>query len=205
MFAIGYKHYDKTVINTRFLEEKMYSFNIRKSVLRLILPVLIITLILPMDVMAKRRGALLIVSTSDQQLISGRLLAVDVEGLSLTIQKPDNTGRRVYVKDIHAIEIKRKFNLGIPGKGAAVGFGVGAGIAAVAYYDSDGEALLPWWGAIIVSGIWFAFMGAIIHTLASLTKSGYYKKIYMKNKTPAQIKKVLKKLRKKACLRAAHG
>lgn len=175
---------------------------IRKNILRLLLPVIIITLILPMDVMAQRKGAGLIVRTKDHMEVNGRLIRVDLEEQALVVQTRSGTGMKVYAKDIDSITLtKGKFRLKPIGKGALYGFGVGAATAAILYSDPDGEALLPRWGAMIAMGIFTALLGAAIGTVDAVTSSTIKKKYYLKYRTPKQIKKLLKKLRKKARIR----
>lgn len=174
----------------------------KKNILRLLLPIIIITLTLPMDVMAKRKGARLIVRTDDHTEVTGRLISVDLNEQSLVLKTWSGAGMKIYVKEIDTItRIKRKFSFRPIGKGAAIGFGVGAGTAAVLYSDPSGEALIPFWATVIIMGVAAAFLGAVIGTIDSISRTATHKKYHLKSKTPKQLKKLLKKLKKKSLIR----
>ncbi len=179
----------------------MKRFARQKQCLWVLLPILIITLILPTNVMARRQGAKLMVHTSEGKTYTGRLLSVDVKGHSLTLQFPTKFGKKFYIKDIDSLEMKRGFTMKNAGKSALIGFGIGAAIAGVSFKYIKGESIFSRGGAMIVTGIGLAFWVTVFKAISSMASSSSFRKICMCIKTPRQIEEMLIKLKKKAVIR----
>jgi len=145
-------------------------------------------LIFSVDLPAKeRRGAELVVTKNDGQVLKGELIAVKQN--SVLLLSPEGADVSVDIKDIDIIKIAKKSKVL---KGAGIGFLAGAGIGALlggADPDTEGMALI--WAGI------FGAAGLLIGTIVGAAVSPY-KEIKIKGKSDPEINKILEKLRRQA-------
>jgi len=175
----------------------------KQSVLQVVIPLIVVLLILPGDLMA-RRTTQLTVEKTDQEIIEGLLLDVDMKQESLVIDVA-NIGIKIYMDEIDTIQVEQKIRGRYIGKGFLIGAGVGAGLGLIFGISAGGEAeesLVHPVFVVLGSTFFFGLLGLVGGTLAALDapKKGY-KKIRVKGKSPDEIKKILKKLKKKALFR----
>jgi len=149
---------------------------------------------------AKKRGATLIVTKLDGQLIKGELITVKPNSLLLL----DTEGKDVSIDiaDIKVIRIVKKSKFWT---GAGYGFLIGAVIVTMAALESVGpsdysigprtevEAVV---GGVIGGGL----LGGIIGGVFGLASKGE-KTIQIEGRHPSSVEFILKKLRKKARIR----
>lgn len=160
--------------------------------------VLVVVFSLPIcseNMMAKeRRGAELMITTTDSQQIAGELIAVKPSSLLLLDSK---TGADVSIElgDIAVIKIMKKSKAWI---GGAFGFAVGAlaGISFAAFIDDMPEVSFSFGSFISI----VAFFGAISAIPGVLIGAilGTDKTIQIEGKSPEEIKAVLEGLRSQA-------
>jgi hypothetical protein len=162
---------------------------------------IVVLLICPVNLAAKKKGAQLVIEKKDSQVIKGELLRVKENSL-LLMTSGSVTGVTVDINEIIKLRIKRKAKFG---KGALVGFLVGGSLglalsrggsgndSAKRNYDFNFEPS-DWTGPIIIlTGALGAGVGGVV---GLMTRS--YKEIQVKGKSPSQIEKIMKKLNKKA-------
>lgn len=171
----------------------MSKFWFKQHVPHVLIPFIIALLIIPGDLMA-RKGARLLIEKRDQQQLKGELLSVDVEEKKLVL-RTGGEGVKIYMDEVESIRILRQsFSMRAVGKGFLIGAGIGAGFALITYSDPDGENIL---GRelymLLLAGV-FGLLGAI----HGGTGGPYKKRIRIKGKFPSEIKKILKRLKKKA-------
>jgi hypothetical protein len=171
----------------------MSKFWFKQHVLHVLIPFIIVLLVIPGD-LAARSGARLLIETKDQQLLEGELLSVDVEEKNLVL-RTDGEGVKIYMDEVESIRILRKLTgWRAAGKGFLVGAGIGAGVALISYSDPHGETLISRrMYMFFLAGV-FGLLGAIHGGVAG----PYKKRIRVKGKPPSAIKKILKRLKRKA-------
>ena len=173
----------------------MNKFRKKQSVMRVVIAIIVVLFILPGDLMAKK-VAQLSIEKIDQKTIEGKLIHVDVKEKSLVLNS-DKGGVKIYINEINIIKIKKK-SLGSDAKGFLVGFVVGGGLALFSYDEND--VCFPRDSFVLVVGCVLGFVGLIIGTIAGDSKE-YYKKIRVKGKSQKEVRKILKRLKKKALYR----
>ncbi len=157
---------------------------------------IVILLICPFNLAAKRKGSQLMIVKEDGQVLEGELLKVKEDSL-LIMTSGSGNGVTIDITEISKLKIKRKAKFG---KGALKGLLLGAGIGIVVgltnEYDGTGF-IKDKGGGAIVGGLWYGVLGAGAGgVIGSMTKD--YKEIQVKGKTPSQIKEIMRKLNKKA-------
>jgi len=158
-------------------------------------------MMLSVNLYAKKRGAKLIVTKLDGQLIEGELIAVKPNSLLLL----DTQGKDVSIdiEEIKVIRVVKKLKVG---EGMVIGGLTAAGIGAlIGFSKGDDPNLAIQWGltaegkalvyGLLVGGLGF-FIGGIIGVIAGIDK-----KIQIEGMTDLEIQKTLDKLRKKARIR----
>lgn len=170
-----------------------------KRLLAFLIAVVVFALICPGNLWAKRQkpGAQLRITKPDGRVIEGELLAVKQDSL-LLMTLPSNTGVKIGFNEIEKIGIKRKSVDGRFWNGAftgavifgALGFGLG-------YYASKIEDYGNPAGDGIRLGYNSALLGGSLFGLLEATRENY-KTIRVKGKSPSQIEKLFKKLKKRA-------
>ena len=149
----------------------------------------------------ERRGAKLIVTKLDGQLIKGELIVVKPNSLLLL----DTEGKDVSIdiEEIKVIRVVKKLKVG---EGMVIGGLTAAGIGAlIGFSKGDDPNLAIQWGltaegkalvyGLLVGGLGF-FIGGIIGVIAGIDK-----KIQIEGMTDLEIQKTLDKLSKKARIR----
>ena len=149
----------------------------------------------------ERRGATLIVTKLDGQLIKGELITVKPNSLLLL----DTEGKDVSIDivDIKVIRVVKK-SMDSIGMGIGIGGLIGAGAGALLGFskgdDPPGFLSLTAAGKALVFGLLVGglglFLGGIIGVIAGIDK-----KIQIGGMTDSEIKETLDKLRKKARIR----
>jgi len=150
----------------------------------------------------ERRGAKLIITKKDGQLIEGELITVKTDSLLLL-----NTERKdvsVDVEEIKVIRVVKKSKV-LLGAGAGLLWGALFGASAAALFalliraavGGDGE--VPWW-FILRGGAAVASIGAIAGGIGGAI-AGIDKEIQIEGMTDSEIREALDKLRKKARIR----
>ncbi|NIM58463.1 MAG: hypothetical protein GTO16_05905 [Candidatus Aminicenantes bacterium] len=139
----------------------------------------------------ERRGAKLIITRTDGQLIEGELITVKPK--SLLLLDAEGKDVSINIEDIEVIRIvkKSKFLLGV-GSGAVAGLIIGS----VSYKEPR--------VALIDYGPLFALIGVALGGLIGLVIGaavGTDKTIQIEGMTDSEIQEALKKLRKKARIR----
>lgn len=157
---------------------------------KLIMAVVIVSLICPGSLWAKRKGARLVVTRLDGEVVEGRLLKVEENSLLMWV----NTERvTINIKEIDNILIERKKK---KRQGALIGLLVG-GVAcyAITYHKYK----YYWYNFLIIGG---ATVGGALVGLSSgsfFGSSAKRSKTYqIKGKAQYEIKFILRKLKKKA-------
>jgi hypothetical protein len=177
-------------------KQKWTAYTSYRSRSCVLIPFIIALLIIPGDLMA-RSGAQLLIEKKDQQQLQGELLSVDVEELNLVL-RIDGEGVKIYTDEIDSIRIKRNSTgWGAAGKGFLIGAGIGAGVGLIAYSDPDGEMLFTQgMFTLFLAGV-FGILGAIHGGVAGR----YKKRIQVKGESQSEIKKILKRLKRKALVK----
>ena len=154
----------------------------------------------------ERRGAKLIITKKDGQLIEGELITVKPN--SLLLLNTEGKDVSVGVADIRVILIVKKskffqtLGMGVligAGGGAIIGFAQGETHSILGGSILEGGTLTAWDNALI-GGIFFGFLGLFFGGIAGLT-SGTDEIIKIEGKSDKKIRDALKKLRKKARVR----
>ncbi len=140
----------------------------------------------------ERRGAKLIITQKDGQLIEGELITVKANSLLLL----DTEGKDVSVDiaDIRIIRIVKK------SKGARTGFRIGVGLALILSVGQIGAEVHGFIPSFIDGLIFFALPGALIGAIIGAA-AGKDKTIHFEGMTDSEIREALDKLRKKARIR----
>lgn len=161
-----------------------------------LIPFIIALLVIPGDLTA-RSGAQLLIEKRDQQQLEGELISVDVEEKNVVL-KTYGGGVKIYMDEVESIRIRRKLTgWSAVGKGFLIGAGIGAGVALITYSDPHGEVLISRrMYMFFLAGI-FGLLGAF-HGGAAGT---YKKKIQVKGRPQSAIKKILKRLKRKASIK----
>jgi hypothetical protein len=168
--------------------------SLRKSVLHFIVPLLVVSLSMPINLAARSEGAKINVYKEDGEVIKGRLIEVDVdEGWMVVKPREELAGTRIKVTEIEKVVIKT----GV-GKHAFKGFLIGAGIGLLlgainASGEREGfsELSIYFWPPVL------GVVGLGLGTLSGLEHK-YGKRYYLKGKSPKKLRKILKKLKRKA-------
>jgi hypothetical protein len=156
--------------------------------------VIMFLLIYPGNLAAKKKGAHLVINKQDGQVIEGELLRVKENSL-LVMTSAAGNGVTIDINEIIKIRIKKKSGAV---KGALIGgLIVGAGGGALSYMivTADNEARF---GDVAIGFAAGATIGALLGAGTGAILSSGYKKIQVKGKSPSQIEKILKKLKKRA-------
>lgn len=172
--------------NKRWLKQKIRQF------LTLIIVVL---LICPVNLAAKKKGAHLRIEKEDAQVIEGELLSVKENSL-LIMTSASNTGVTIDIHEIEKVGIKKKSKVSKGVLTGALVFGsVGYALGGyAALIDDHQKPTYKYRNHLVFKG---AALGAVlIGTLSAISKD--YKMIQVKGKSPYRIKKIMKKLNKKA-------
>jgi hypothetical protein len=167
---------------------------------------IVVLLICPVNLAAKKKGAQLLIEKKDGQVIEGELLKVKEDSLLLMTSA---SGVTIDIKEIDGIKItKRKTK---SGKGALIGVGVGFLIGGVIACTRYAEVVTDDYNPgldkrLLVGGMVgavFALPGSIIGGLIGRQFPGGYKTetIDVRRTPPHEIKSILKKLKKKARFR----
>jgi hypothetical protein len=164
----------------------MNKFRMKQNVLQVVIPLIMVLLILPGDVMAKRAAQLSIEKT-DSEIIEGQLIHVDVKEKSLVIFSGSD-GIRIYMDEVDTIRIKWKSSVA---KGFLVGAGIGATLGLV--LTDPQETMIPRKWVAASFGLIFGLLG-----MFDVAVKPKYKEIRVKGKSPGEVRKILKKLEKKA-------
>jgi len=170
----------------------------KKILTLLFVSVVIFSLICPVNLSAKKekRGAKIIITKDDGKVVEGRLLKVNKDSLVL-LTTPTNdiaTKSTIGIEKIDKIRIKKKSKVLI---GAGIGLVVGGIVGYVGFKDAT-WAMGAENGAAEAGFLLGAIPGALLG--AGIGGAGFsgYIKIQVKGKSPSQIEKVLKKLKKRA-------
>jgi hypothetical protein len=173
----------------------MSNKEITQVVAQLLIPFVVFSLIFPGNLTAKT-GAQVLITKNDGQVIEGELLRVKEDSLFI-MTSAANTGVTVDIHEVNTIGIKRKskFGKGLL-KGGLIGF-TGGALLGIVYHpvinEDNGGALD---GAIrggIFFGVVCAFLGGIIGVGLK-----NYKTFQVTGSSAVEVKKILKKLKKKA-------
>lgn len=157
-------------------------------------------LILPANLYAKNKGANLIVTKKDGQLIEGELITVKPNSLLLL----NTEGRDVSfgIGDIRVIRIAKKSKFF---QSLGIGFLIGAGTGAILGLAEGGS--IDFFGGTVsaeenalIGGVILGFNGLILGGIAGAS-AGRDKTIQIEGKPDLEIEEVLEKLRKKARIR----
>lgn len=178
------------MINKKWIKQKIRQF--------LTLGIVVL-LICPLNLAAKKKGAHLVIEKKDSQVIEGELLRVKEDSL-LIKTSGSGSGVTIDITEIIKLKIKRKAKFG---KGALIGFMMGGGLGlafaggASGNGGAGGNVDLPDMSykgqASILMGVLGAGVGGVVGLM-----SRNYKEIQVKGKSPSQIEKIMKKLNKKA-------
>lgn len=156
--------------------------------------VIVFLLIYPGNLAAKKKGAHLVINKQDGQVIEGELLRVKENSL-LVMTAASGDGVTIDINEIIKIRIKKKSGavtgalIGGLLVGAAGG-GLGYMVVAVEGDPGAGGAAIGFAAGATIGALLGAGTGALL--------SIGYKKIQVKGKSPSQIEKILKKLKKRA-------
>ncbi len=157
---------------------------------------IVVLLICPGNLAAKKKGVHLVIEKKDSQVIEGELLRVKENSL-LLMTSGSETGVTVDINEIIKLRIKRKAKFGKGAlKGLLIGAGIGIAVGLAGKYDGEGY-IKDRGDAVIVGGLWYGALGAGVGGVVGLM-SRNYKEIQVKGKSPSQIEKIMKKLNKKA-------
>jgi len=151
------------------------------------------SIMLSVNLYAKeRRGAKLIITKKDGQLIEGELITVKPKSLLLL----DTEGKDVSVgiADIKVIRVMKK------SKGARTGFLIGGGLALIVGVGQIGAEVHGFIPSFIDGLIFFALPGALIGVIIGAV-AGTDKTIQIEGMTDSEIRETMDKLRKKARIR----
>jgi hypothetical protein len=167
---------------------------------------IVVLLICPLNLAAKKKGAQLLIEKKDGQVIEGELLKVKEDSLLLMTSA---SGVTIDIKEIDEIKIKKRKTKSGKGAliGAGVGFLIGGVIACTKYTEVVTDEYNPGFGKrLVVGGMLGAFFiipGSIIGGLIGGQFPGGYKTETIDvKKTPLnKIKSILKKLKNKARFR----
>ncbi len=169
----------------------------KRWVRQLVTLIIVFLLIYPVNLAAEKKGIHLMVEKEDGQVIEGELLTVKQDYLLVMTSA---TGVTIEVNEIDKIKtrVKRKSKVG---RGAFKGFLAGGiiGVLVGGMWGSQlksegiGFGVGAAAGGVIFGGI-YAFVGGVKGALSPKD----YKTIRVKGKSPSQIKRIMKKLKKKA-------
>jgi len=140
----------------------------------------------------ERRGAKLIITKKDGQLIEGELITVKPK--SLLLLNTDGKDVSVDIADIKVIRVKKK------SKGARTGFLIGGGLALIVGVGQIGAEVHGFIPSFIDGLIFFALPGALIGVIIGAV-AGTDKTIQIEGMTDLEIREAMDKLRKKARIR----
>jgi hypothetical protein len=156
--------------------------------------VIVFLLIYPGNLAAKKRGAYLVVEKQDGQVIEGELLNVKQNSL-LVMTSASGNGVTIDINEIIKIRMKKKlkFMKGVL-KGFLIGGGIGTLMALSQKNNDQGGFVVIGPGVYVLTGMVLGTgAGGVVGLLSS-----NYKTIRVKGKSPSEIKKIIKKLKKKA-------
>jgi len=157
-------------------------------------------MMLPTSLYAKKRGAKLIVTKLDGQLIKGELIAVKPNSLLLL----DTEGKDVSVDivDIKVIEIVKKL-MEKAGLGAGIGALIGITVGTLIWSSSEfaEEEEMSFAGSLILGTLVGALPGALVGGIIGVAAGPGKRTFQIEGMTNSEINKVLAKLRKKARIR----
>jgi len=144
----------------------------------------------------ERRGAKLLITKKDWQLIEGELITVKPN--SLLLLNTEGKDVSIDIADIRIIRIMKK---SMAGEGALTGLLIGGGgLGLIAFITNIGNEdhgpIASFIDTIILIGLPLALIGAIIGAVSKGSKT-----IQIEGMTESKIKKTLDKLRKKARIR----
>lgn len=163
---------------------------------KFLIPLMVVLLILPYDLNARSETQLSI-EKINQEILDGVLLNVDVED-KIIVVKTDNTAVKINIAEIIKIRYKQRSTFGkTTGMGLLIGVGIGAGLG---YIGCGRECTVPRGLAALFGAAFFGGIGFVFGLLQSASNANY-KTIQVKGRTPSEIKKILKKLKKKALIR----
>lgn len=136
----------------------------KKSVRKFMLLFLVILLLVPLDLMSKKRkkGAELVVYKTDGLEIRGELLHVKMDSL-LLMESPTSTGITININEMQTIKIIRKSKFW---KGVGIGYGISFfyfSYAALDYLKSEDEM-----GNVIIFLLYTTISTAVVGTAAAL-------------------------------------
>jgi small nuclear ribonucleoprotein (snRNP)-like protein len=162
-------------------------------------------MMLPASLYAKKRGAKLIITKKDGQLIKGELIAVKPNSLLLL----DTEGKDVSVgiADIEVIRFVKKLKTGRTE--ALIGLLIGAGGGVILGIVLTEPEYIPSWDITrdltlinaLILGLSFGFLGGILGYIFGQSEEKTYKKIRIEGMTDLEIQETMDKLRKKARIR----
>lgn len=167
-----------------------------KTANKFLIPFIVVLLILPYHLNAGSETQLSI-EKINQEILKGVLLKVDVEE-KIIVVKTDNTAVKINMAEIIKIRYKQRSTFGkSTGMGFLIGVGIGAGLG---YIGCGQECTIPRGLAALFGAAFFGGIGLVFGMLQSASNANY-KTIRVKGRTPSEIKKILKKLKKKALLK----
>ena len=144
----------------------------------------------------ERRGAKLIVTKTDGQKIRGELITVKPN--SLLLLDTDGKDVSIDIVDIKVIRVVKKSKVG---KGAGIGFAIGALVGvSLALVAPDGASTLGYFIGAGAGGVVGAILGVLIGALRDAVSKGS-KTIQIEGMTDSEIQETMDKLRKKARIR----
>jgi hypothetical protein len=169
----------------------------KSNVFVLLVPFLVLTLLMPLDLMARTKGVKIKVHRLNEQVVKGRVLRVDLkEGWVAVKPKDELTAVKIHMNDIQHIIVKK----GSMGKDVMRGFlsGVVFGLALglIGLNSEDGFSAV---GLIIFPSL-FGTAGLGIGVIAGAANSWGGKKIIFYGKTKENKMKILKDLKRKAMI-----
>ena len=147
----------------------------------------------------ERRGAKLIITKKDGQLIESELITVKTN--SLLLLNTEGKDVSIDIEDIEVIRIVKKSKfLQSLGMNVIIGAGIGAIIGFAQGETSGIWGTFTAWDNALIGAVIFGFLGLLVGGIAGLT-SGKDEIIQIEGKSDKKIRDALKKLRKKARIR----
>jgi hypothetical protein len=171
----------------------MSKYRFKQNRLQFLIPLLVVLFILPGNLIAKTSTRLVIKKTG-QETLEGILLSVDTKEKSLVVQV-DNTGVKIPLDEIDTLWFHREFS---PRRRIGTSILVGAALgASVGFVTYSRESDYPRRYLVTFFAVAFGLLG-LIEGLSKGSSGRTPKRIQVKGSSPAEITKILKKLKKKA-------
>jgi hypothetical protein len=173
---------------------------ITQKIRQCLILVVVFLLIYPGNLAAKKQkpGAQLQIAKLDGDVIKGELLRVQ-DGSLLLMTTGSQEGISIEINEIDKIMVKRKskFLKGVL-KGALIGGTIGVLLGGISgSIESEGRLSTSTFNGAVWVGKYIGGIGALTGGIFSLGLKNY-KTIQVKGKSPSEIKKIIKKLKKGA-------